>query len=97
MTEIKEVIKKTQYSFTVKIKPNAKNSIDINFTTYGTNPQGYSSEELWEEAGKNVIKVSDKYLYCNDIIEKVIASVKEVIKEANPDIQLNVKKIISIK
>jgi hypothetical protein len=97
MTEIKEVIKKTQYSFTVKIKPNTKNSIDIDFTTYATNPQGCSGEELWEETRKNVIKINDKYLYCNDIAEKIIATVKEVIKELNTDIELNVRKIINIK
>lgn len=97
MTEIKEVIKKTQYSFTVKIKPNTKNSIDIDFTTYATNPQGYSAEELWEETRKNVIKINDKYLYCNDITEKVIASVKETIKEIEADVQVNVKRIINIK
>ena len=97
MTEVKEVIKKTQYSFTVKIKPNTKNSIDIDFTTYATNPQGYSDKELWEEVRKNVIKINDKYLYCDDIAEKVIASVKERIMEENPDVQLNIKRVINIK
>jgi len=97
MTEIKEVIKKTQYSFTVKIKPSAKNSVDIEFITYTSNSQEYSAEELWSETKKNVIKINNKYLYCNDITEKVISAIKEIVKDIDTDTKLNIKEIIKIR